>query len=140
MGAVTRIFTANLALGLVAAWTVPLCCLSMDQSPAHVHANSVVTMAMPGHQHHHHHASESDQSSQRLTASDSCTQACQAAGGVRVMSLPAKTGLGTFQQANAVVTAPLLAVSLSRFSLVNPASGPPGIPLAPALHSAPLRI
>ena len=141
MNIVLRTFVANFTLWLLAVWTVPLCCFSMSESPAHRHSDTAITMGMPGHQHHHHHyLSESDRSSKGLTASDSCTQNCQTTSGIGVMSLPTKNDLRRTERDAVVMTAPLLAVSSSRVSLVNPASDHPGIPLAPTPHPVPIRV
>jgi hypothetical protein len=138
---VVRIFVTNLTLWLLAAWTVPLCCLSMSESPAHLHSDVTVTLDMPGHQHHHHHyVSESDRSPQGLSASDSCTQNCQRTSSIVVMSLPTKNDLRRTDRVAVVMTAPLPAISSSRVSLVSPALGPPETPPAPALHPVPLRV
>jgi hypothetical protein len=140
MSIVVRIFVANLTMWLLTAWTVPLCCLSMSESPAHLHSDVTMTMDTPGHQnHHHHYLSESDRSSKGLSASDSCTQNCQTTSGMVVMSLPTKDDLRRTERVAVVMTAPLPAVSSSQVSLVNPASGPPETPLAPA-HPVPLRV
>lgn len=134
-----RIFVATFTLWLVAAWTVPVCCLSMSESPVPLRSNNAMTIGMPGHQHQHHHSSESDRSSQRLGASVSCTQSCQATNRVIVMSPPAKNELSRPAHAAAAPTAPLV-VSTLALSSVSPPSGPPRIPVAPALQPLPLRI
>lgn len=72
-----RAIAVSLAVLLVAAWTVPVCCLVIVDQPPKGSSES----AGPAHR-HHHHSGEFDQRSSHISAHQSCAQNCQTPSGM----------------------------------------------------------
>jgi hypothetical protein len=73
-----RFPVAVFALWLGATLTVPVCCVTTSTMAAMDHAGSASMTGMAGHHHHHSSAAAFDPSTLRLSASESCTQNCDA--------------------------------------------------------------
>ena len=133
MGIASRLGVATFTVLLSAAWTVPVCCLSMREATA-------AAAPMSGHQHHHHlKSTESDNASNRLTANESCAQNCQPLRGMVAVSVSDRGNL-SLQPTIALVVAPTQATVLSpRIFNIDPSS-PPGATLAFSHRALPLRI
>jgi hypothetical protein len=138
-----RLVVATFTVLLLAAWTVPLCCLSMSEPASAPHSTGetpVVSMQMSGHQHHHNLSGDSDTSSKRLTANESCAQNCRPSAANVAASLRARDGFAGFERTIATLTAPIQPILPSPRLLGIAPSSPPGIPLAFSDRAAPLRI
>jgi hypothetical protein len=128
-----RLVVATFAALMLAAWTVPVCCLSMSTPP-------LGAMQMSGHQHHHHGTFGPAPASKRLTANDACPQTCQPAGVIVTASLDARDGLSVCRSATAALAASIHTITPSPQPFPVGQAASPGIPLAFSHRALPLRI
>ena len=135
-----RVLVLGMTILLVAAWTVPVCCLSMNAAPTQPPSNQAAPMAMPGHHHHQQPTGDSQPSSKRLGASEACTQNCDAASTVGAMLLPARPHLDGFTHTSISVAAPLSTSPVQARWCDTGSSRPFGRPLALSDRALPLRI
>jgi len=135
MSSVPRIGVASFTVWLIVSWTLPVCCLSMTAARASRADAQSTALAMPGH-HHHDSSSESNQSSTRFSANESCTQSC-VNNPELVMSLPAKNDLGTFRQ-TVIESVSLPVHSVSTVQFDDSATAP--LPILPRASRQPISL